>query len=396
MNDMKEKKEIVIHYDELALKGENRILFEKTMMRRLEEQMRDEGFSHVNVKRQWGRIFIRGEWRDEDEERIRERLLLTPGIANFGFVLRIPREKDSLLTEGVPFILKRVGRSSFRITAKRVDKSFPLNSREVEILLGTELFKHSEELNVDLKKYEKEVVVKILQTEILIFVKERGIGGLPVGSSGNAVSLISAGFDSPVASFLLMKRGVKVHPIHFHASEMVGEEAVKAVEDIVSQLSRVQGKTKLALVPVLPIQKYIAENAPNKLRIVLIRRVFMRLASRYAELSSSLALITGESVGQVASQTLENIRTIGEASRLPILRPLSGMNKNEIIAIARKIGTAEISARPCEDTCSLFLPDYPETKSRLKEVLNVERNLEKLPEMEEKALQSLDIRIFPL
>ncbi len=396
MKETGEKREIVVHYDELALKGENRILFERTMMRRLEEQMRDEGFRDVQVKRQWGRIFIRGEWNEEDEERIRSRLLLTPGIANFGFVLRIPREKESLLTEGVSFILKRVGDASFRITAKRVDKSFPFNSREVEILLGTELFKHKKDLTVDLKGYEKEVIVKILQTEILIFVKERGVGGLPVGSSGYAVSLISAGFDSPVASFLLMKRGVKVHPIHFHASEMVGEEAVRAVEDLVSQLARVQGKTKLALVPVLPIQKYIAENVPNKLRIVLIRRVFMRLASRYADLTSSLALITGESVGQVASQTLENIRTIGEASSLPILRPLSGMNKNEIITIARKIGTAEISARPCEDTCSLFLPDYPETKSRVEDVLRVERKLEKLSEMEEKALQSLNIRIFPL
>ena len=392
----KEKKEIVVHYDELALKGENRILFEKTMMRRLEEQMRDEGFRDVHVKRQWGRIFIRGEWNEGDEERIRTRLLLTPGIANFGFVLRIPREKDALLNEAIPFILKRVGKSSFRITSKRVDKSFPLNSREVEILLGTELFKHDGKLKVDLEDYEREVIVKILQTEILIFVKEKGIGGLPVGSSGNAVSLISAGFDSPVASFLLMKRGVKVHPIHFHASEMVGEEAVRAVEDLVSQLARVQGKTKLALVPVLPIQKYIAKNAPDKLRIVLIRRVFMRLASQYAKLTSSLALITGESVGQVASQTLENIRTIGEASSLPILRPLSGMNKNEIIAIARKVGTAEISARPCEDTCSLFLPDHPETKSRIDEVVRIEKELGKLSEMEEKALQSLDIRIFPL
>ena len=396
MKEEGEKKEIVVHYDELALKGENRILFEKTMMRRLEEQMRDEGFSDIQVKRQWGRIFIRGEWNEEDEGRIRMRLLLTPGIANFGFVLRLPREKEALLKKGIPFILKRVGNSSFRITSKRVDKTFPLNSREVEILLGTELFAQNEKLKVDLREYEKEVIVKILQTEILIFIKERGIGGLPVASSGNAVSLISAGFDSPVASFLLMKRGVKVHPIHFHASEMVGEEAVRAVEDLVAQLSHIQGKTKLALVPVLPIQKYIAEHAPNKLRIILIRRVFMRLASRYAELSSSLALITGESVGQVASQTLENIRTIGEASPLPILRPLSGMNKNEIIAIARKIGTAEISARPCEDTCSLFLPDYPETKSKLQYVLQAEKNLDKLEKMEEEALQSLDIRIFPL
>ena len=396
MEDIKEKKEIVVHYDELALKGGNRILFEKTMMRRLEEQMRDEDFRNIQTKRQWGRIFIRGEWNEEDEERIRTRLLLTPGIANFGFVLRIPRDESALLREAIPFILKRVGGSSFRISSKRVDKTFPLNSREIEILLGTELFKHNENLKVDLKNYEKEVIVKILQTEILIFVKEKGVGGLPVGSSGGAVSLISAGFDSPVASFLLMKRGVKVHPIHFHASEMVGEKAVRAVEDLVSQLSRVQGKTKLALVPVLSIQKYIAENAPNELRIILIRRVFMRLASQYAKFTSSLALITGESVGQVASQTLENIQTIGEASQLPILRPLSGMNKNEIIAIARKIGTAEISARPCEDTCSLFLPDYPETKSRLKYVLQVEKKLDQLEKMEEKAFQSLDIRIFPL
>ena len=387
-----EEKEIVVHYDEIALKGDNRIFFEKKLMKNLREQMKSIGIP-VQTKRSWGRIFIRGFWNKEDETKIREKLSLTPGISNFGFVFRIEKSMEAILSLAKN-IVNGIGKSTFRITAHRSDKSFPLNSREIELNLGTELFKHNENLNVNLKKYEKEIIIKVLTDEILIFFKEKGIGGLPVSSSGKAVSLISAGFDSPVASFLIAKRGVKVFPVHFHAEPAVGKEATQAVEDLSKRLAYIQGKTTLALIPVLPIQKYIAKHAPEKLRIILIRRSFMRMANRYANLIGALALVTGESVGQVASQTLENLRSIDDSSELPVLRPLSGMNKNEIIHIARKIGTADISARPCDDTCSLFLPDHPETKSKLEEVKEVERELAELSHLEHDAFEQLIVRLF--
>ncbi len=390
---MRQKGHIVVHYDEIGLKGENRSLFEKQLMANLFSALKKH-FFYLKVKRSWGRIFIEGEWNIKEKENIRKKLTLLPGISHFGFVKRVEKSKEALLSTA-SFLIEEIGNFSFRISAKRVNKDFPLNSREIEITLGTELFRYRDNLKVDLKNYEKECIVKVLENEILVFIKEKGIGGLPISSSGAAVALLSAGFDSPVASFLMMKRGVKIYPIHFHAREIIGEEAILAVEDIVKKLSFIQGKTPLALVPILAVQKFIRDHVPEKLRIVFLRRSFLRLAEQYARSRSLFTLVTGDSVGQVASQTLENMLSIRSVTKYNVISPLSGLNKNEIITIARRIGTAEISARPCEDTCSLFVPKHPETKSQLEEVQSIEKEfLPDLQRLEKEAFENIDIRIL--
>ncbi len=382
------KAKIVLHYDEIALKGNNRSYFEKALVSNLRHFFKSKNI-RLEVERSWGRIFAKGDISEELFESIKFNLKRFPGISSFGLAHSMPLDMSNA-EDLAKYFAALLGEKSFRVSAKRVNKSFPKSSQDFEREFGALVYKAAKEPKVSMKNFDLEFFAEILDKEILLYVKEKGLGGLPSGSSGKAVSLLSAGFDSPVASFLLQKRGVRVFPLHFHASEKTGKEPLEAVKDLSKILSEYQSGMKLAVIDVFEIQKYIAKNAPEKLRIVLIRRVFMRLSSRYAEQLGALALITGESVGQVASQTLENIIASNEAASLPVLRPLSGLNKNEIIDIARFIGTEEISSRPCEDTCSLFLPKFPETKAKMKEVLKAEENLSELTELEEKAYTAME------
>ncbi len=386
---MKNNKNIIIvHFDEIAIKGKNRRDFELTLASNLNKMLKNLNLQ-ANARNIWGRILIEGEFIDKEKE-LADRLSLFPGVSNFGFALRVKKDINELFNSAQYFV-EKIADSSFRVSCKRVDKSFPKISQEIEREFGAKLFEIEPELKVDLKNFRKEIRIEILHNEIFIYINHKGIGGLPVGSSGKAVALLSAGFDSPVAAFLMMKRGVEVYPIHFHASEKVGPEALRAVEDLVQVLRKIQPDMSLAVVDVLGIQKYIAKEAPDKLRIVLLRRAFNKMSSSYARQVGALALVTGESVGQVASQTLENILVTNDASDLPVLRPLSGMNKEEIIGLSRKIATHDISARPCDDTCSLFLPKFPETKARLDKVLEVENSLKDLEKLLDETMQKMQI-----
>ncbi len=383
---------VIVHYDEIALKGGRRKLFEADLVGAINGLLKAEGIA-ARARRDWGRIFIepKGEGADlsSHEPFLRERLRLLPGISSFGFCLSVPRSREALL-ETAPAMAARAAGGTFRVTARRVDKSFPLRSGEIERQYGAAMLRAVDgRLKVSLKHYDHQVKVEVLNDAIVVYLKERGVGGLAVGSSGRVVSLLSAGFDSPVASFLLMKRGARIFPVHFHSAPATSDEPIAAVHDLCARLSAVQGRLRLALVPVLPIQRHLEEKAEEKLRIVLLRRSFMRLAAAHARACGAPGLVTGESLGQVASQTLANMRAIDAAADLPVLRPLCGMNKTEIIAIARMIGTEEISARPCEDTCALFVPRHPETKAKLDEVERAEAALE-LARLEEEALAAAE------
>ncbi len=379
----KANRKLVVHYDEIAIKGKNRTAFEKQLVANLKRLFHELSID-AETQNSWGRIFIKAEFSDETWQQVKKRLTLFPGVSNFGFAFVSDKSWDDL-KKLAGFFVDTLKDGSFRVSCKRVDKSFSKNSQEIEREFGAALFELEPHLKVDLKNYDLELRIEVLHNEILAYINYRGLGGLPVKSSGRAVALLSAGFDSPVASFMMMRRGVEIYPIHFHAEEKVGPEALQAVKDLKDVLSKMQPEMSLALVDVFKIQKYIVKEAPEKLRIVLVRRVFNRIASKYAKSLGALALVTGESVGQVASQTLENILVSNDASSFPILRPLSGMNKEEIIQLSRKIGTHDISARPCDDTCSLFLPKSPETKASLEKVTEIERVLPELKELEEEA-----------
>ena len=388
----------IVHYDEIALKGKNRADFERQLVRNLDDMLRHR-LPGLRARNARGRIFIEPRQKgtplpENGHEILRDALSLFPGVAYFGFT-EVAAKSMEALEALAPLLAERVMGGSFRVTARRTDKRFPLNSTEIERAFGAAIFRAAPDgtLKAAMRNFDREVQVEVLERAIVVYVKEPGIGGLPVGSSGRAVSLLSAGFDSPVATFMMMKRGVKTHPLHFHSMPLTSDESVEAAKDLARRLSEIQGRLTLALVPVLPIQEHIRENAPERLRIVLLRRSFMRLACAYAEELGAGALITGESVGQVASQTLQNMRAIDDAATLPVLRPLCGMNKREIIDLARRIGTERTSARPCDDTCSLFLPRRPETRARMDAVLAAEKQLDLAP-LEEQALANRELVHF--
>ncbi len=389
------RKRIIIHYDEIALKGGRRHQFEEQLVSNLNDWARAKDIP-LRARRAWGRIFL-DEIGDglsaTAEENVRRALRLFPGVASFGFVRITPKDMEALLTLA-PEMADLVTDGTFRVTARRTDKRFPLKSFEVERAFAAAMFRaRGSELKAAMRDYDREVHIEILQDEIVVYVKEPGIGGLAVGSSSRAVALLSAGFDSPVAAFLMMKRGVRVMPLHFHSAPQTSDEPIEAARDLCQRLSEIQGRLKLALAPVIDIQRHIEAQAPESLRIVLLRRAFMRLACAWARRTGAKALITGESVGQVASQTLENMLVIDHAATLPVLRPLAGLNKREIINLARTIGTEAISARPCEDTCALFLPRAPETRARLDRTLAVEEKLDLAP-LEAAVLENLELVRF--
>ncbi|WP_038035598.1 tRNA uracil 4-sulfurtransferase ThiI [Thermopetrobacter sp. TC1] len=386
---------LIVHYDEIALKRGRRRQFEEQLIANLNAWARARALP-LRARNAWGRIFLDeiGEGLTaEAEETVRKDLALFPGVSTFGFVHTTNKDMDSLLTLA-PRMADLVAGGTFRVTARRTDKRFPLKSFEIERAFAAAMFRtRGEKLKAAMKGFDREVIIEVLDRHIAVYVKERGIGGLAVGSSGRAVALLSAGFDSPVATFLMMKRGVRILPLHFHSAPQTSDEPIEAAKDLASRLSDFQGRLNLALCPVLPIQLHLEERAPEALRVVLLRRSFMRIACRYAARVKARALITGESVGQVASQTLENMAAIDAAATLPVLRPLAGFNKREIIDLAARIGTEEISARPCEDTCSLFVPRHPETRARLDKVLEAEAKLDLEP-LEQEALERMEIARF--
>ncbi len=386
-------KKIVIHYDEIALKGANRRIFENALVSNLRRALR-KGELAGKVVNSFGRIFI-VDFDQDSERRIENILKKTPGLVYFGLAFANKRDVDELLKpDMVRYFVERVGSESFRVSARRHDKSFYLTSQEVERMFADKMFETNPNLTVSLKNFVHEVKIEILHDEILIYIKQSGVGGLPVGSSGNTVLMLSAGFDSPVAGFMMMKRGAKIYPIHFHASEKTGREAAEAVKDISHVLSNYQVDLSLSLVNVLDIQKYIAANVKEKNRIIHLRRSFARMSAKYAATLNVKALVSGDSLGQVASQTLENISATSQSVGMPILRPLIGFNKNEIIKLAQKIGTADISARDCEDTCALFVPKKPQTKAKMEEIEAEDAELHELEKMENEALKKMETYEF--
>jgi thiamine biosynthesis protein ThiI len=265
---------------------------------------------------------------------------------------------------------------SFRIETQRGDKTFPLNSPEINRQLGAAV-KEQSGARVDLSNPELTVTVEILPHDAFFgFEKISGAGGLPVGASGRLVALISGGIDSPVAAYRMMKRGCRLIFVHFHSAPYLDKTSQEKVRQLITLLTRHQFLSRLYLVPFGEIQRQIVTAVNRPLRVVLYRRMMLRIAEAIARKEKAKALVTGESLGQVASQTLENISVIQQAATLPILRPLVGMDKQEIIDQARRMGTFDISSIPDQDCCQLFVPKHPATKARFDEVEEAESRLE--------------------
>jgi thiamine biosynthesis protein ThiI len=362
---------IVVHYKELALKGKNRPWFVQVLVRNIRVALR--GLDVTRVRSGMGRIEIElGSAAVWDE--VRDRLHRIFGIANFSYAARGPQDFPTLAAQ----ILTALGDRqvpSFRVSARRSDKRFPFTSPQIEREVGG-LIKEQRGWPVNLSAPALEIHIEMLPDgAFYYFGKEPGAGGLPSGTGGRVACLLSGGIDSPVAAHRMMRRGCSVLLIHFHSYPILSRASQEKVRELTTLLTRYQLGSRLVLVAFGGLQQQVLLGVPAELRVVIYRRLMVRIAERLARRWRARALVTGEVIGQVASQTLENMTVIAEASTMEILRPLVGMDKDEIVAQAALLGTLPISNIPDQDCCQLFTPRHPATRARLEVVLRAEAAL---------------------
>jgi len=383
---------VIVHYQEIALKGRNRPWFIERLVSNLRSATADLDVAHVRAL--MGRLeLVLGP--DADWAQVKERIERTFGIAHFARARRVERAVEELAA----VIIDELGDrevASFRVRARRADKAYELTSPQIEREVGGRI-QEARGWKVDLSNPELVVSIEILPREAFFSLdKIPGPGGLPSGVSGNVMCLLSGGIDSPVAAYRLMKRGCRVRFVHFHSYPLLSHASQDKVREIVRLLTGYQQQSRLYLVAFGDIQKQIVMSAPPPLRVVLYRRLMMRIAERLARRSKAMALVTGEAVGQVASQTVENLGVINSVVSLPVLRPLAGSDKSEISDEARTLSTYPISIIPDEDCCQLFTPSHPATKARHDQVEDAEAGLP-IDEMVEGAVAAAEREdyVFP-
>ena len=357
-------------FHELALKGKNRPFFLKRAKAHVRRALKGLG------------VALEGEWPmallfrlpEEAWPEAKARLQDTLGVERFARVHRTPPDLEALKA-ALEKALEGQAFGSFRITAKRSDKAFPLTSPEIERALGA-FVTGKTGAPVRLKGAERAFVVRVLPGAALLEVERHpGPGGLPPGVSGRVVALLSGGIDSPVAAYRLMRRGAEVVLVHFHPFPLLSGASREKAKALAARLARFQHRLRLHLVPFSEVQRHIIVEAPTAYRVVLYRRYMLRIAEAIAREEGALALCTGDSLGQVASQTLENLHAVNQAATLPVFRPLIGWDKEEIVAEAQRIGTYATSILPDEECCTLFAPKHPVTRARLEVVLETEARL---------------------
>lgn len=383
---------VICHYHEIGLKGKNRRFFEEKLVENIKKALPKSFFEFG--KRISGRIMVKlTEKGAKKQKQIVKALKNVFGIAYFALA-QTSEQKIGAIKKKTLLLLKEKKFKTFRISTQRSKKEFPLTSQQVNEKVGKLIVKNLKK-RVNLENPDLTCFIEIVERYAFLYLKKiRGWGGLPVGTSGKAVVLLSGGIDSPVAAFWTMKRGIKIIFLHFHAHPYTSKASIEKAKRIVETLNKFQFSSKLYLIPFADIQKEILLKTPAKLRVVLYRRFMLQIAQKIAKKEKALAIATGESVGQVASQTLENIKAIEEVTKLPVLRPLIGLDKEEIIKKAREIGTFEISILPHQDCCARFLPAHPETKAQSKEVKLAEKklNIQKLIKAAIKDSESLIIK----
>ena len=383
---------VVCHYHEIGLKGKNRDFFEKKLVENIKKALKPEFFNWV--KRFPGRIVIElTEKGVRNSKKIEQSLNYVFGISYFVFAKVTKPQLKEIKKTALELISAQKGKT-FKIETKRSDKKFPYPSHRVNELIGEYILKHTKGKTVKLENPKIICFIEILPEIAFIYTKKiKGLGGLPVTTAGKVVSLLSGGIDSPVASFLVQKRGAKIIFVHFHAYPYTSKASIEKVEKIVEILNRYQFTSKLYLVPFAEIQKEILLKTQARFRVILYRRMMLKIAETIAKKEGAQALVTGESLGQVASQTLENIRVIEEAVKMPVFRPLIGKDKEEIIQIAKKIGTYEISIIPHQDCCARFLPKHPETRAKINDIKREEKKLE-IKSLIQRIIKDTEIKII--
>jgi len=366
--------EILIRYGELALKGRNRDLFEEALVRNVKDAL--GSFPKVKVRRNYGRMYV--ELNGEDAHEVMERLKRVFGISSFSPTVRVDPDIETIKERALSLVTQISPQPrTFRVETRRADKRFPIPSMDVNRMVGTHILRSLPNIKVDVHNPETEVNIEIRSEGTYISCETvPGPGGLPVGVSGKVLLLLSGGIDSPVAGWMMMKRGVTLEAIHFHSYPFTSERALQKVRDLAQKLAMWGGAIRLHVVPFTEIQTKIREKCPEDYLITIMRRFMMRIAERIAGETRAKALATGESLGQVASQTLESMDTINKVISIPLLRPLVAMDKAEITEIARKIDTYELSILPYEDCCTVFTPKNPVTRPKPYVAERFERSLD--------------------
>ncbi len=371
---------VVLKLGEIVLKGRNRQQFERLQQRNIKDAVRDTGIPTEVLHRQ-GVVLIRVPRGDRTQAehaaavaKVAARAADVPGIVRVCRAWRVAKTPEATVAAAIE--LTRGTTGPFAVRPRRRDKRFPVTSAELAVIVGREVQK-AHGLPVNLKHPDTEVFIEVDQQEVLLFTGgEPGVGGLPVGMSGRAVALMSGGIDSPVAAYRMMRRGLRCYFLHFSGMPLTGPESIYKAYALVRGLDRFQGDSRLFVVPFGKTQQALKSSGADRLQIIAQRRLMLKTAEALAKRLNAPALVTGDSLGQVSSQTLPNITALDDAVALPILRPLLGMDKTEIMAEARRIGTLSISELPDQDCCSLLTPRRVETRARIDDLRKIEGRLE--------------------
>lgn len=387
------KEIILIKLGEMVLKGLNRRTFEDVLIKNIKYRL--HGLGKFEIKIAQSTIYITPLSEDTDLDDVCERIGEVFGIVTFSRACVCEKDLDDILRKAPVYAEEYLeGARTFKVESKRSDKRFPYKSPEISAQVGGKLLERCPHLKVDVKNPDVTVTVEVRDFGAYIRCGTiRGQGGMPVGTSGLATVLISGGIDSPVAAYMMAKRGLKLNAVHFESPPYTSERARIKVEKLLRQVSRYAGAIEMHTVPLTKIQETIRDRCPEELFTILLRRVMMKISSRIADATGSGALITGESLGQVASQTMYALGCTDAAADKLVFRPLIGMDKQEIINISRAIGTFETSIEPYEDCCTVFTPKHPRTKPVLRFVEQAEREAQ-LDEMIEQAIADTTVQLI--
>ena len=381
----------MIKYGEIILKGLNRPKFEEKLIKNIKYRLHNLG--EIKITKIQATVYIEPLCENYDYEEAVLRLKKIFGILYISRAKKLDKDMEAISQEAIRCLeIDKHNGKTFKVEVKRSDKTFKYKSPEIQQIVGAKLYERFyKELSVDVKNPDIVVQVEIRDEGAYVYShKEAGPGGLPLGINGKCALMLSGGIDSPVAGYMIAKRGVELIAVHFHSYPYTSERAKIKVLDLAKKLSKYTGRTEVYVVPFTDIQLLINDKADHDMMVILMRRYMMRITEKIAEKFGAKAIVTGESLGQVASQTIESITVTNEVTSMPVLRPLIGMDKEEITKISRKIDTFDISIQPYEDCCTVFVPKHPKTKPNAGYAREQELKLEGIDALVEKAVEDTE------
>ena len=388
---MNEQNIFIVRCGEVALKGMNKPYFEKMLVNRIKKLLKK--FDNVEAYRHEGLIFVRAD-KKHDPEMIIGEISKVFGVASISPALECESELNSIGDAAVALmmdLIEKKGIKTFKVDAKRADKNFPVKSPEIARIIGAKVLVGCKVLKVDVHNPDCVLFVDLRKDKSYVFEQKiSGFGGLPLGTNGKGMVLLSGGIDSPVAAWMMAKRGMLIEAVHFHSYPYTSQRAQEKVEDLARIIAQYCGRFKMNVINLLPIQEQIVENCPEEETTILVRRFMMRIAEKVAQKSGCTMLITGENLGQVASQTAEALVVTDATVKMPVMRPLIALDKVDIIQKAKDIGTFETSIMPYEDCCTVFLQKHPATRPKLEKILESESKLD-VDALVEAAVEKMEI-----